>query len=232
MEHYDTYKTRRVRLNPAVEQDDSELRVHATAPKDGQARAEARLYALREMMLMEIPDRWSDVLLDDSRRLRPPMRDRLFDRCYLSERTHRACRTSICGDIQQLVGRTNDLTGAAEHGRRNPAQPRRRVPVHGHHDWPRGDGEARTLFGENSIGDTDGDGAPEFLDGWGHPINFLRWAPGFDSQIQIECQQRCSTTVDDRWSDRGRQDHDPFDVFRVDPHGVSAGAADLLGRAR
>ena len=52
-----------------------------------------------------------------------------------------------------------------------------------------GDGEARTLFSENSIGDTDGDGAPEFLDGWKHPINFLRWAPGFDSQIQIDAHQ-------------------------------------------
>ncbi len=51
------------------------------------------------------------------------------------------------------------------------------------------DGEARTLFGENSIGDTDGDGAPEFVDGWGHPINFLRWAPGFESQIQLDANQ-------------------------------------------
>ena len=29
----------------------------------GQATAEARLYALRELMLMEMPDRWSDVAL-------------------------------------------------------------------------------------------------------------------------------------------------------------------------
>ncbi len=48
-----------------------------------------------------------------------------------------------------------------------------------------GDGEAKTLFKESEIGDTDGDGAPEFLDGWKHPISFLRWAPGFDSQIQL-----------------------------------------------
>ena len=48
-----------------------------------------------------------------------------------------------------------------------------------------GDGEAKTLFSESTIGDTDGDGAPEFLDGWGHPISFLRWAPGFVSDIQL-----------------------------------------------
>ena len=30
------------------------------------------------------------------------------------------------------------------------------------------------LFNEGSIGDTDGDGLPEFLDAWGMPIGFLR----------------------------------------------------------
>ena len=31
------------------------------------------------------------------------------------------------------------------------------------------------------VGDVDGDGAKEFLDGWGNPIAFMRWAPGFSS---------------------------------------------------
>jgi prepilin-type N-terminal cleavage/methylation domain-containing protein len=31
------------------------------------------------------------------------------------------------------------------------------------------------------VGDVDGDGAKEFLDGWGNPIAFRRWAPGFSS---------------------------------------------------
>ncbi len=64
-----------------------------------------------------------------------------------------------------------------------------------------GDGEAKTLFKESEIGDTDGDGAPEFLDGWKHPISFLRWAPGFDSQIQLNLNtlnrdesQRCESS--------------------------------------
>lgn len=30
------------------------------------------------------------------------------------------------------------------------------------------------------IGDTDGDGLPEFLDAWGNPIGFLLWAPGLE----------------------------------------------------
>jgi hypothetical protein len=85
-----------------------------------------------------------------------------------------------------------------------------------------GDGEARSLFGEKSIGDTDGDGAPEFLDGWGRPINFLRWAPGFDSLVEINANTLPGippVDVGDNpdWEKAASGDHDPFDVFRVDP---------------
>ena len=43
------------------------------------------------------------------------------------------------------------------------------------------DGETNGLdfFKPSEIGDTDGDGMPEILDGWGQPIHFIRWAPGF-----------------------------------------------------
>jgi prepilin-type N-terminal cleavage/methylation domain-containing protein len=39
--------------------------------------------------------------------------------------------------------------------------------------------DALETFHGSEIGDTDGDGLPEFLDAWGHPILFLRWTPGF-----------------------------------------------------
>lgn len=42
-----------------------------------------------------------------------------------------------------------------------------------------GDTNGLDFFKASEIGDTDGDGMPEILDGWGQPINFLRWAPGF-----------------------------------------------------
>jgi len=42
----------------------------------------------------------------------------------------------------------------------------------------------REHFRENEVGDADGDGFPEFQDAWGHPIMFLRWAPGFQSELQ------------------------------------------------
>jgi len=63
-----------------------------------------------------------------------------------------------------------------------------------------GDPEVREQFADNEVGDTDSDGWPEFVDGWGNPIMFLRWAPAFtDSDIQ---------------SGDPDTDHDPFDPRR------------------
>ncbi|MEE2686471.1 MAG: prepilin-type N-terminal cleavage/methylation domain-containing protein [Planctomycetota bacterium] len=42
-----------------------------------------------------------------------------------------------------------------------------------------GDRTGLDFFTEDEIGDTDGDGMYEILDGWGKPMAFLRWAPGF-----------------------------------------------------
>jgi prepilin-type N-terminal cleavage/methylation domain-containing protein len=39
-------------------------------------------------------------------------------------------------------------------------------------------------FRSDEVGDADGDGALEFQDGWKRPIRFLRWAPGFSSDVQ------------------------------------------------
>lgn len=36
-------------------------------------------------------------------------------------------------------------------------------------------------FRPMEVGDVDGDGMKEFLDAWGNPVEFLRWAPGFSS---------------------------------------------------
>lgn len=69
-----------------------------------------------------------------------------------------------------------------------------------------GDGEARTLFTKQDIDDTDPDGpdgAPEFVDGWGNPIQFLRCAPGY--VVRSELMTGDADT-----------DHDPFDPYRRD----------------
>jgi prepilin-type N-terminal cleavage/methylation domain-containing protein len=47
-----------------------------------------------------------------------------------------------------------------------------------------GDENGLEFFSENEIGDIDNDGMPEIHDAWGNPIQFLRWAPGFQSPLQ------------------------------------------------
>lgn len=44
--------------------------------------------------------------------------------------------------------------------------------------------DAVEQFRVDEIGDVDKDGAPEFLDGWGRPISFIRWPVGFVSVLQ------------------------------------------------
>lgn len=46
------------------------------------------------------------------------------------------------------------------------------------------DDTGRALFLENEVRDTDNDGMPEFIDGWGRPITWLRWPAGFISPLQ------------------------------------------------
>ncbi|MCS7306703.1 MAG: prepilin-type N-terminal cleavage/methylation domain-containing protein [Thermoguttaceae bacterium] len=67
--------------------------------------------------------------------------------------------------------------------------------------------EARAQFAEYEIGDTDGDGWPEFIDAWGNPIMFLRWAPGFLPANGADTQLQTGDPV---------RDHDPLDPYKVD----------------
>ncbi|RLT00112.1 MAG: type II secretion system protein [Planctomycetota bacterium] len=62
--------------------------------------------------------------------------------------------------------------------------------------------DALEMFRTDEVGDIDKDGANEFLDGWGRPIAFLRWAPGMTGSLV----------------QNGNPDlaHDPMDPLRQD----------------
>jgi prepilin-type N-terminal cleavage/methylation domain-containing protein len=99
--------------------------------------------------------------------------------------------------------------------------------------------DALEMFRADEIGDTDlalngtsrGDGAPEFVDGWGRPIAFMRWAPGWSqdaapvnisiaSQWSATVQSTTAVTLPRRLSPLQIADrinyHDPLDPSRVD----------------
>ncbi len=74
--------------------------------------------------------------------------------------------------------------------------------------------EAKTMFSGSEIGDVDGDGWKMFIDGWGNPIGFLRWAPGATVTLNAAGAPVAGTG----WSDVQINDsagnnlhHDPFD---------------------
>ncbi len=92
----------------------------------------------------------------------------------------------------------------------------------------------RNQFFESEVGDTDGDGMLEFVDAWGNPIQFFRWAPGFSSLMQPQRTLVDTPDPNDEYSqyastqpERDSQNriltfdpasnYDPFDPLRLDP---------------
>ena len=179
-ERYESYLTRRV-----------PIRTRGLPPEDA---AKWRLHALRDLMRMEMPERWPDVLdppvpFSDWSTPLPP---RTIDRPALWYR------------YKQLVDAAKAEFSDSLVGEFAPAECLYMIVACGTPG-------AMEHFGPNDIGDADGDGLPEFHDGWGRPIMFLRWAPGFSSGPGFEGDSAIQTgdpTVD----------HDPFDSRNVEPH--------------
>jgi hypothetical protein len=213
IERYDGYRNQRIELR-------SDWATNATIPITGinfaplsppQREAAARLVGLREMMKFEMPDRWSDILgmevpstpvVISPAALPAPL--------FLS--TSPSLRNTYLRTYNQLVA-----SGATQEQilENESAECLYLIIMNA-----TGDGEARGMFKPNDIGDTDEDGAPEFVDGWGKPISFLRWAPGFDSDAQLSMasllRQQAKTNGDALVAQAILDDHDPFDLFRLD----------------
>jgi len=154
MERYESYKYRRVPID--------------TAGYDPRAAAALRLRGIRLLMMVEMPERWSEVGMS----VDPEFRTALYH-AYARRKTGTVSQDNQGAECLYMI-----ITMGT------------------------GEGEALSLFGDSEIGDTDNDGAPEFLDAWGNPITFIRWAYGFSSESEI---QPGGVT----------NDPDPFDPMRL-----------------
>jgi hypothetical protein len=90
-----------------------------------------------------------------------------------------------------------------------------------------GSPESLQQFSHSEIGDVNENGLPEFLDGWGRPIAFVRWAPGFSP---------AGASLSDIQVRDAVNHHDPFDNQSADPNAwhlipliYSAGSDGKLG---
>ncbi|NBT13016.1 MAG: type II secretion system protein [Planctomycetia bacterium] len=159
-----------------------------------------RLTQIRGMMVHEMPDQWIDV-----RRPAYPV-----DPSDSVPSNPKAVSTPV---IERYLRHVDALV--------TPADPSRNTPDKVLATLGLSEASAETLylqvalgsldadalepFREDEIGDGDGDGAREFLDGFGRPIHFLRWAPGHARQAGLPVTD------------------DPFDPYRL---GKALGAAD------
>jgi len=151
----------------------------SSIPADRIALARANLEWIRRMIVLEMPDTWSDV------RASPGAVD-LLDAAFRTAPVYAYAATKFAGPTAD--------NGAAEC--------LYLIVTRG-----RGDPEAMQQFYATEVGDTDRDGAPEFLDAWGNAISFIRWAPGLPA---TPLQKPIAA-----------QFHDPFDPLRVDPAGFA-----------
>jgi hypothetical protein len=128
-----------------------------------------RLDMLRDYMRMEMPDRWSDVYSQPlpSTAYRPIPRP--------------AASSAYATRYAAVTGQNfNSLTAAPGIDVFQNAECLYMIVM----EAIAQDGDARDVFRPDDVADTDGDGFPEFIDAWGTPIRFLRWAPGFISELQ------------------------------------------------
>jgi len=71
-------------------------------------------------------------------------------------------------------------------------------------------------FGDRDVADTDEDGMPEFVDAWGHPIEWIRWPAGYANINTITGGTNPGWGfVTDLISGDAASDPDPFDPRRV-----------------
>jgi prepilin-type N-terminal cleavage/methylation domain-containing protein len=168
MDRWESYQTRR----PPI------VLPERVSPAD---MAKIRVKALRELMRMEMPERWTDitgnaVVLQNA----PPALWQAYQQRYLAVKQEKQAdptaqyQSAECLYLIITMGPADEVGGIEQ-------------------------------FRASEIGDTDADGMPEFLDGWGRPISFLRWAPGFVAPLS------------DLQSGDPVKNPDPFDPMRVFP---------------
>lgn len=166
-------------------------------PIDYRVSALRRLYAIRDLQRMEMPCRLSDIHSDSM-----ALRD--------EDGTQRPNATQEA--LRRWLQRMETNSEFARHIKINPEIFYAWVMMADH--------EAAASFTAREIGDTDQDGALEFVDGWGQPILFLRWPVSIPSS---EIQSADAHTDHDPYDSR----HLQTDAFRVIPI-VYSGGRDLV----
>jgi type II secretory pathway pseudopilin PulG len=191
MQRYQSYLTRRIPLN-----------LNSINPPPSQKQfATLRMQALRDLMRMEMPERWCDITTSPGTTTGKAVGPTgTMDSSLLSP------------SLQQIyLTKYNNPTA---YGMKTPAADHQQAKCL--YLWVMSSiPEAKTMFSGSEVADVDGDGWTVFIDGWGNPIGFLRWAPGATVVMNATGAPVAGNTG---WSDVQIDDtsgnnfhHDPFD---------------------
>ncbi len=207
---WETYQTRRLPIDPTDDswawgmippEIDANFRIPGS-PTNAEEVAARTLLARRELMRMELPDRYEDL-------------NPLISIDFLIKKDGTSVNPSIRQSYYRRIGRVigkrfwfiNDAEVLAIKDDFAPAECLYLILTSGFGS----DGGA--VFSERDSGDVDGDGMPEFVDGWGRPIEWIRWPAGVISDMQpADIDLAAGKTFRDQIANPN-----PFDTRRIDP---------------
>ncbi|MCE9604730.1 MAG: type II secretion system GspH family protein [Planctomycetia bacterium] len=183
MSRWDAYRT--IRLPISLESNGASASAGYAGSESTRFRqdmARRKMLALRELVRMEMPDRYDDILFDSANFpvvLKSPSGAAI--RPFLWSAYNRKILSVKAGSTDPTVSGMSSsqfIKMLAE--RYQSAECLYMIVTLGVED----SSTSTEHFSAKDIGDADSDGMFEFVDAWGIPIEFLRWAPGFISPMQ------------------------------------------------
>lgn len=205
---YDGYRERRLPCNLTASHFQA-LPTQQTAELCGR-----RLDAIRDLMRLELPDHWTDVTADPLSFLWTVNPSTSASQPWLPQRPSLTMRyrAQYIKYRQALVTKGYTTTQAEDILREHEsAKLLYMIVMFSAND-------AREHFRGDEIARPSLDGLPVFVDGWGNPIHFLRWAPGLDqSDIQavVSPYDDATARLNASTSLENRDPYNPNHVFRV-----------------
>ena len=208
MSRWDTYRS--ARLPIVAEMKGTGVGSESFDASNDKARyranvARRRMFAVRELMRMEMPDRYDDLTFTPVVLTQPGSTKPFRSTMWLAY--HRRINAAKNGNprTRNLATQAFIRQAALNY---EAAECLYLILTTG---LDRSDVSTEHLSPQDS-GDKDFDGMPEFHDGWGNPIEFLRWAPGLVSQLQPMFRYPTKVTGDVRYKMfHSKQPVDPND---------------------
>lgn len=167
--YYELYETRR----PAISNSSALAAVAGRA-----SLTDAKQTAIRRLMALELPERASDFR-DAFTTASGAFLPRPFTLTY---GTGPGAVTTVLGDMPPAARRYYALTDPIIAAGSQPTSSEllHLIVTRG----PVADPDIVAHFRDDEVRDTNGNGLPEFVDGWNKPIAFRRWPVGFASPMQ------------------------------------------------